>query len=165
MRIPTWECFKVSNNFDVKSHFPYCTNAIDSKHIKMKRPSHWTLCFIITGCNRNKRYIYKTGLSDNGEENDVSTIIAIMTFSSHPTRQLFHINTYCKAMCVHCRRNFEWCVKTLKLLVIGGIQGLESGWNLVRIVSSSGLWCQRCCICKKLHVERRIVSLRHFSVE
>jgi hypothetical protein len=53
--------------FDAKSHFLYCTDAIESKHINVKYPSQWTPCSVITGCNRNKRYIYKTGLRENGE--------------------------------------------------------------------------------------------------
>jgi hypothetical protein len=127
--------------FYVKGHFQYCTDAIDSKHIKVKHPSNWTPCSLITGCNRNKWHIYKTSLRDNGEENNTSTIIAITSHaifvSSHQTN--VHINTYCNA-----------CLFTaLKLLVMGGIRG--SNWvELVSIVFNNVLCCQRCWICKKV---------------
>jgi hypothetical protein len=153
MKIATWEFFiQVSNDFDEKGHFPYCTDAIDGKHIKAKHPSDWAPCFIITGCNRNKWYIYKTGLRDYGEENDVGTIIAIMPFPYQPTRRRFRINAYCNVMCVYCRRYFGWRVKTLKLLVMWGIQGwkVDGTWSGLCLVAGSGTsgaelqkaWCR-----------------------
>jgi hypothetical protein len=136
--------------FYVKGHFQYCTDAIDSKHIKVKHPSHWTPCTLITGCNRNKWHIYKTCLRYNGEENNASTIIAITSYaifvSSHQTN--VHINTYCNAMFIHCSR--------------------ATGYGRNTRMELGGTWSVSCPImcsvvsgvesAKKFHVERRNVT-------